>query len=95
MPRIKRSSIENLRQRVSLLDVVSPYTQMKRAGAQFRGLSPFNAEKTPSFYIHPEKNVFYDYSSGSAGDLFRFVQLKENIEFYEAIELLADRFSVP
>ncbi len=95
MPRVKRSSIENLRQRVSLLDVVSPYTQMKRAGAQFRGLSPFNPEKTPSFYVHPEKNVFMDYSSGNAGDLFRFVQLKENLEFGEAVELLAERFSVP
>ncbi|QYY35583.1 DNA primase [Ruficoccus sp. ZRK36] len=95
MPRVKRSSIENLRQRVSLLDVVAPYTQMKRAGAQFRGLSPFNAEKTPSFYVHPEKNVFMDYSSGNAGDLFRFVQLKENLEFGEAVELLAERFSVP
>ncbi|MDP0497054.1 MAG: DNA primase [Verrucomicrobiota bacterium JB024] len=94
MPRVKRSSIENLRQRVSLLDVVAPYTQMKRAGAQFRGLSPFNPEKTPSFYVHPEKNVFMDYSSGNAGDLFRFVQLKENLEFGEAVELLAQRFSV-
>ncbi len=95
MPRVKRSSIENLRQRVSLLDVVTPYTQMKRAGAQFRGLSPFNPEKTPSFYVHPEKNVFMDYSSGNAGDLFRFIQLKENLEFNEAIEVLAERFSVP
>ncbi|MBC2593094.1 DNA primase [Ruficoccus amylovorans] len=95
MPRVKRSSIENLRQRVSLLEVVAPYTQMKRAGAQYRGLSPFNPEKTPSFYVHPEKNVFMDYSSGNAGDLFRFVQLKENLEFGEAIELLAERFSVP
>lgn len=95
MPRVKRSSIENLRHRVSLLDVVTPYTQMKRAGSQYRGLSPFNPEKTPSFYVHPEKNVFMDYSSGNAGDLFRFVQLKENLEFGEAVELLAERFSVP
>lgn len=94
MPRIKRSCIEDVRQRVSLVDVAGAYTQMKRAGAQFRGLSPFNPEKTPSFYIHPEKNVFMDYSSGNAGDLFRFIQLKENLNFQEAIESIAQRYGI-
>ncbi len=94
MPRIKRSCIEDIRQRVSLVDVAGAYTQMKRAGAQFRGLSPFNSEKTPSFYIHPEKNVFMDYSSGNAGDLFRFIQLKENLNFQEAVESIAQRFGI-
>lgn len=94
MPRIKRSSIEDLRQRVSLVDVAGAYTQMKRAGSQFRGLSPFNPEKSPSFFIHPEKNVFKDYSSGNAGDLFRFIQLRENLNFHEAVETVAQRFGI-
>lgn len=95
MPRIKHSCIEDISQRVSLVDVAGAYTQMKRAGAQFRGLSPFNAEKSPSFFVHPEKNVFKDYSSGNAGNLFRFVQLKENLSFPEAVEFLAQRFGIP
>lgn len=94
MPRIARNCIETIRQQVSLVDVAGMYTQMKRAGAQWRGLSPFNTEKTPSFYVHPEKNVFHDYSSGNAGDLFRFVMLKENLGFNESIEFLADRYSI-
>lgn len=95
MPRIARSCIETIRQQVNLVDVAGLYTQMKRAGAQWRGLSPFNTEKTPSFYVHPEKNVFHDYSSGNAGNLFRFIMLKENMNFPEAVEFLAERYSIP
>ncbi len=95
MPRIKQSSIDAVRQRVSLLDVAQQYAQMKRAGSQWRGLSPFSPEKTPSFFVHPDKNVFMDYSSGFAGDLFRFVELKENLSFTEAVETLARRYNVP
>ncbi len=95
MPRVKRSSIETIRQRVSLVDVAGAYTQLKKAGAQFRGLSPFGQEKTPSFFVHPEKNVFICYSSGNAGDLFRFVELKENLTFNEVVETLARRYNIP
>lgn len=94
MPKIKRSSIEAIRHQVNLVDVAGAYTQMKRAGSQWRGLSPFGTEKSPSFFVHPEKNVFMDYSSGNAGDLFRFVQLKENLNFQEAVEMLASRFNI-
>lgn len=94
MPLIQPSSIEAVRQQVNLLDVAQQYTQMKRAGSQWRGLSPFAHEKTPSFFVHPDKNVFTDYSSGKSGDLFRFVQLKENLGFTEAVETLARRFNI-
>ena len=94
MPKISRKSIEEIRQRVNLVDLASTYTQLKQAGTQFRGLSPFNSEKTPSFYVHPAKNVFMDYSSGNAGDLFRFMQLKENLDFNEAIEVIARRYNI-
>lgn len=94
MPLIQRQCIEEIRQRVSLVDVAGTYVQLKRAGSQFRGLSPFSQEKSPSFFIHPEKNVFKCYSSGNAGDLFRFVQLKENLTFNEAVESLAKQYSI-
>jgi len=92
---IKRSCIEAIRHQVNLVDVVMPYSVVKRVGSQYRGLSPFNEEKSPSFYIHPEKNVFKCYSSGHAGDLFRFIELCEHLPFHEAVEFLAERFQIP
>ena len=95
MPLIQRRCIEEIRRRVNLYDVVSPYVNLRKAGSQWRGLSPFTEEKSPSFFIHPEKNVFKCYSSGHAGDIFRFVQIKENLSFNEAIESLARQFNIP
>ena len=95
MPRIKQSCLDHIRQHVSIVDVVSPYTQLKKMGHEWKGLSPFNSEKTPSFYVDPEKNVFYCFSSGQGGDIFRFLQIKENLTFYESVETLAHRFNIP
>jgi DNA primase len=95
MPKISKECIEAVRMHASILEIVEPYTQLKRAGSQYRGLSPFNHEKTPSFYVHPEKNVFKCYSSGHAGDVLTFVQLKENLPFQTAVEWLAERFRIP
>ncbi|MGF1452518.1 MAG: DNA primase [Opitutales bacterium] len=95
MPRLTEACLDAIRQRADLLELAQSYTAMKRVGAQWRGLSPFNAEKTPSFYVHPEKNLFMDYSSGQGGDAFRFLELKENLTFMEAAETLARRYGVP
>lgn len=92
---IKRSSIENLKSRVSLLDVAGKYTQLKKRGHSYVGLSPFTKEKTPSFTIDPGKNVYYCFSSNHGGDLISFVQHMEKMEFAEAIEALAERYNVP
>ncbi len=94
MPKIKRSSIDDVRARVSLYDVVSPYVNLKKAGAKWKGLSPFSQEKTPSFYVDPGKNLYYCFSSGQGGDIFKFVQDKENLGFQEAVEALAARFGI-
>ena len=91
---IKRSSIENLKSRVSLLDVVGKYTQLKKRGHSYVGLSPFTKEKTPSFYVDPGKNVYYCFSSNRGGDLISFVQEMEKLEFAEAIESLAERYNI-
>lgn len=95
MPIISRESIENIRQNVDICDVVSTYVQLKRIGARWRGLSPFNQEKTPSFFVLPEKKIFKCFSSGHAGDVFRFLQLKENFNFQEAVEWLSQRYHFP
>jgi len=92
---IKRSSIENLKSRVNLVDVAGKYTALRKRGKSYVGLSPFTQEKTPSFHIDPIKNVFYCFSSNQGGDLIGFVQKMEKLEFYEAVEALAERFSIP
>lgn len=92
---IKRTSIENLKSRVNIIDVVGKYTQLKKRGKSFVGLSPFTSEKTPSFTVDPLKNVYYCFSSNKGGDVISFVQEMEKLEFYEAVEALAERFGVP
>lgn len=95
MPSIKAESIRNLKDRVSIVDVVSPVVNLKRAGSQMRGLSPFNQEKTPSFFISPDKGLYKCFSSGKAGDVISFVMETERLNFIEAVESLARRFNVP
>lgn len=95
MPRIHRDFVADLKARVNLHDVVAPYVTLKRAGSDFKGLSPFNAEKTPSFVVHPDQGFFKCFSSGESGDAISFIQKVENLDFMEAIEHLANRFHVP
>lgn len=92
---ITRSCIEKIKNAVDVYDVVSPYVALKRCGANWRGLSPFNPEKTPSFFVMPAKRMFRCFSSGNAGDIFRFVQLLEKVTFAEAVEIIANRFNLP
>ncbi len=94
MPLIKRSTIDDIKQRVNIFDVVSAYVTLKRVGSSWKGLSPFTHEKTASFFVHPEKGLFKCFSSNCAGDVFRFIQLKENVSFQEAVEILAKRFNI-
>lgn len=94
MPLISRNCIENIKERVNIQDVVGQYVSLKRTGASWKGLSPFNNEKSPSFFVLPDKNIFKCFSSGYAGDIFRFLQLKENLSFQEAIETIAHRFNL-
>lgn len=85
---------EEIRARLNIEDVVSEYVQLKRAGRNFKGLSPFSGEKTPSFIVSPEKNIWHDFSSNKGGDVFSFVMEVEGIDFRGALELLAQRAGV-
>lgn len=95
MPFIAQSCIDNIRQRVSIVDVVTPYVQLKPSGHYLKGLSPFSHEKTPSFFVDPQRNIFKCFSSGYAGDVFRFLELKEQLTFTESVEFLCERFNIP
>ena len=85
---------EEIRARLNIEDVVSEYVQLKRAGRNFKGLSPFTGERTPSFIVSPEKNIWHDFSSNKGGDVFSFVMEVEGIDFRAALELLAPRAGV-
>lgn len=85
---------EEVRSRLNIEDVVGEYVQLKRAGRNFKGLSPFTGERTPSFYVSPEKNIWHDFSSNKGGDIFSFVMEVEGLDFREALELLAQRAGV-
>lgn len=85
---------EEIRARLNIEDVVSEYVQLRRAGRNFKGLSPFTGERTPSFIVSPEKNIWHDFSSNKGGDIFSFVMEVEGIDFRAAMELLAQRAGV-
>lgn len=95
MPFITRQSIETLKLHVNIYDVVAREVQLKRAGRNWVGLSPFQTEKTASFYVLPDRGIFKCFSSGLAGDIFKFVQELEHVTFVEAVEFIAERFNQP
>ena len=87
-------AVEEVKSRLSIEDVISEYVQLKRAGRNWRGLSPFSNERTPSFIVSPEKQIWHDFSSGKGGNVFSFVMEMEGLEFKGALELLARKAGV-
>ncbi|HRQ86479.1 MAG TPA: DNA primase [Candidatus Saccharibacteria bacterium] len=85
---------EDVRSRLNIEEVIGEYVQLSRAGRNFKGLSPFTGEKTPSFIVSPEKNIWHDFSSNKGGDVFSFIMEVEGVEFKEALELLARKAGV-
>ena len=85
---------EDIRAKLSIEDVVGEYVQLKRAGRNWKGLSPFSAERTPSFIVSPEKGIWHDFSSGRGGDVFSFIQEIEGVDFKGAMEILARRAGI-
>ena len=94
MPRLADGFVNELKGRIDLYDVISPYVQLKKSGSSWVGLSPL-AKKNTSFYVHPDKGFFKCFSSGEGGDAISFIQKIENLEFAEALEFLAQRFGIP
>ena len=86
--------VEQVRHASDIVDVIGGYVPLKKSGAKFKALSPFNKEKTPSFYVDPARQMFKCFSSGHGGDVFKFLMLMENMTFPEAIRRLAQRASI-
>jgi len=80
---------DDIKRRLSVEDVVGSYVELKRAGRNFKALSPFGNEKTPSFMVSPEKQIWHDFSANKGGDIFTFVMEMEGVDFRGALEILA------
>jgi DNA primase len=89
------SFIAEVRAANSIFDVVSEHIPLKKSGASYKGHCPFHSEKTPSFHVHPEKEIFHCFGCGVGGDVFGFVQKFENVSFPKAVEMLAGRRGIP
>lgn len=87
-------AVEDIKGRLNIEDVIGEYVQLKRSGRNFKGLSPFANEKTPSFMVSPEKQIWHDFSTGKGGNMFSFVMEMEGLDFRGALELLARKAGV-
>lgn len=87
-------AVSEVKGRLSIEDVIGEYVRLKRTGKNYKGLSPFTNEKTPSFVVSPEKQIWHDFSSGRGGDMFTFVQEVEGLDFRGSLELLARKAGV-
>ena len=86
--------VEEIKSRLNIEDLVAQYVQLKRAGRNFKGLCPFHSEKTPSFMVSPDKQIAYCFGCHKGGDLFKFLQEVEGVDFPNAVKILADRAGV-
>lgn len=87
--------IETVRQAADIVQIISDYVPLKKAGTRLKGLCPFHQEKTPSFSVDPGNQLFYCFGCQTGGDVFKFVMLYDKLGFGEAVESLAGRFGVP
>src|ERR1700683_491747 len=87
--------LDELRARLPVSEVVGRRVKLRKAGREWKGLSPFNKEKTPSFTVNDEKGFYHDFSSGKHGSIFDFVMETEGVSFPEAVERLAEMAGVP
>jgi DNA primase len=95
MSRIPDSFVEELRRRVDIVDVVSEHVQLRRSGRSYVGLCPFHNERTPSFSVSPERQLYHCFGCGAGGTVIRFVMDLEGLDFPEAVAALARRANLP
>ena len=91
---MNNGAIDEIRSRINIEDLASEYLELRRAGRNFKALSPWTNERTPSFIVSPEKQKWHDISSGKGGDIFGFIMEVEGMTFREVLEFLARKASV-
>ncbi len=91
---IPEHKIDEVRNSANVVEVISSYVNLKRAGNIYKGLCPFHAEKTPSFTVNPQRRIFHCFGCGVGGNVFRFLMLQKGISFPEAVAELAERYGI-
>src|SRR5450631_1269093 len=91
---ISEEKVREVAERISIVEVVSEYVQLRRSGANYLGLCPFHSEKTPSFNVNPAREIFHCFGCGAGGNAFSFVMKIEGLSFPESVKLLARRAGV-
>lgn len=86
--------LDEIRERVDIVDLIGSYVDLKRSGSSYMGLCPFHSEKTPSFSVSPSKKIFKCFGCGEGGDVITFIMKRENLGFREAVEFLADKYNI-
>jgi len=94
MALISHDSVDRVKQAADIIEVVSAHTDLRRQGARYVGLCPFHDERTPSFSVEPQEKLYHCFGCGVGGDVIKFVEEKDGLNFAEAVELLADRYGV-
>lgn len=88
-------SVGLIKERLSIVEVVGSYIKLEKAGINYKAKCPFHNEKTPSFFVSPERNSFYCFGCGEKGDIFSFVEKFEGLDFLGALKLLSERSGIP
>jgi DNA primase len=94
MALISPESVDRVKQAADIVEVVSAHTDLRRQGARYVGLCPFHDERTPSFSVEPTEKLYHCFGCGVGGDVIKFIEEKDGLNFAEAVELLADRYGV-
>ena len=94
MVRYSDAIIDEIKVNNDIVDIISQYVILKRSGRNFLGLCPFHKEKTPSFSVSPDRQIFHCFGCGVGGDVFSFISKIENVNYKEAIEMLADKAGI-
>ena len=89
------SVIQEIKDRLDAVSVIGRYVQLKKSGNSYRGLCPFHSEKTPSFHVFPQTNTWKCFGCGAGGDIFTFVEKRENLPFPDVLRMLAKEAGVP
>ena len=91
MVRFSDELLDEIKSKNDIVDIISQYVTLKRSGRNFFGLCPFHKEKSPSFSVSPDKQIFHCFGCNAGGDVFRFISKIENMNCIESVESLADR----
>ncbi len=92
---ISQKTIENVKSKINIVDVIGNYIQLKKSGSNYKGLCPFHSERSPSFVVSPQKNIYHCFGCGASGDAIKFVMEYEHLSYPEAIEKLALMYNIP